>query len=147
MELLFYIVPSLIIAMMLFWAFAAVRRTVGLQRAWHSGLTANARCLNVFTKTSGGQGNTSVHTTVHHVYEFTTRDGRVVRFEERGGPATRLEGDVVTVYYTEDSKVFATAEEPGHVSNVAGLVALLVFIAVIICFCVGVMGYVPMGNL
>lgn len=110
-------------------------------------LTAKGRCLKVFTKTSGGHGNTSVHTTVHHVYDFTARDGRVVRFEEQGGPATRLEGDVVTVYYSEGRKVFATAKEPGHLANVAGLVAFLLFIAVVIGFCVGVMGYVPVGNL
>ncbi|MEV6333999.1 hypothetical protein AB0M12_04690 [Nocardia vinacea] len=58
MELLIELVPGLIIAVAVFMAFAAVRRTLGLQRAWTSGLTAKGRCLKVFTKTNGGHGNT-----------------------------------------------------------------------------------------
>ncbi|MEV5833560.1 hypothetical protein [Nocardia sp. NPDC052112] len=44
MELLIYIVPSLIIAVAVYMAFAAVHHTLGLQRAWTSGLTAMGRC-------------------------------------------------------------------------------------------------------
>ncbi|MEV2225014.1 hypothetical protein AB0E01_34800 [Nocardia vinacea] len=84
MNLLIHIVPSLMIAGALYLAFVAVRRTVELQRAWSSELTAKACCLKMYTATSGGGENTSVSTTRHHVYEFTARDGRVVRFEERG---------------------------------------------------------------
>ncbi len=39
-------------------------------------------------------------TTLHHVYEFATREGRTVRFEEAGGPRTTVEGDIVPVHYT-----------------------------------------------
>ncbi|WP_051183305.1 hypothetical protein [Nocardia vinacea] len=70
----------------------------------------------MFTKTSGGHGNTSVH----HVYDFTARDSRVVRFEEQGGPD----------------------QARGRCRD-----RVLQFIAVVIGFCVGVMGYVPVGNL
>jgi hypothetical protein len=55
-----------------------------------------------------------VTTTLHHVYEFTTREGRAVRFEERGGPGTVLEGDIVTVHYTADHPERATAEAPAR---------------------------------
>ncbi|MFF9623900.1 hypothetical protein [Streptomyces griseosporeus] len=53
-----------------------------------------------------------VSTTLHHVYESTTRDGRAVRFEEKNGPATVLEGDITTVWYVPDRPERATAHAP-----------------------------------
>ncbi|MEV2225015.1 hypothetical protein AB0E01_34805 [Nocardia vinacea] len=53
----------------------------------------------------------------------------------------------MTVYYCEGRKVFATAVEPGYMRNIAGLVATLLFLAVFIGICVGVMGYVPVDHL
>ena len=87
MEILFYIVPALMIAVASCAVVVVIRRSVRVSRAWSGGLTAEARCLRTYTTTSGG-GDSSVRTTLHHVYEFTTRDGRGVRFEEQGGPGT-----------------------------------------------------------
>ncbi|MFG1792132.1 DUF3592 domain-containing protein [Nocardia sp. NPDC049149] len=95
-----------------------------LRRAWDSGVTAEGRCLRIFTTTSGG-GDFRVRTTLHHVYEFTARDGRVIRFEETGGPATRVEGDRVTVYYAEGEEGAATTRTPRRVAETTGTPVLL----------------------
>lgn len=112
MDAFFYIIPGLIMAGALFAAYRVVQRWLQMRKAWNSGLTAEARCLRMFTTVHGGGNDTSVRTTVHHVYEFTARDGRAVRFEEEDGPVTRLEGDFVTVYYAEGENVVATAQAP-----------------------------------
>ncbi|MFF4258472.1 hypothetical protein ACFY1L_45520 [Streptomyces sp. NPDC001663] len=139
MDLFFYLVPGLILAVVLFGAYRVVRRSLQIRSAWNSGLTAEARCLRMFTTTHGGSGDTSVSTTLHHVYEFTARDGRVVRFEEEGGPATTLEGDFVTVHYAEGANVVATAKAPRRATLAASTVAILAFLGVIAVFCVGFM--------
>ncbi|WP_254643743.1 hypothetical protein [Streptomyces sp. BV286] len=139
MDLMFYAVPGLIMAVALFVSVRVVRRALDLRRVWNSGLTAEARCLRTYTTTSGGSGDSSVHTTLHHVYEFTARDGRAVRFEEEDGPGTTVEGDIVVVHYAEGEMVKATARPPGHVRNTASTVALLAFLAVVVVFCVGFM--------
>jgi len=139
MDALFYILPSLIMAAVIFLAIRVVRRALQLRGAWNSGLTAEARCLRAFTTTHGGHGDTSVRTTLHHVYEFTTRDGRLIRFDEEDGPATVIEGDIVTVHYTQGPDVVATAHRPNAVKNVAGTVAVLAFLGVAVAFCIGFM--------
>ncbi|MFE7166276.1 hypothetical protein [Streptomyces sp. NPDC057616] len=139
MDVLFYLVPSLILAVALFIAYRVVRRWLQLRAAWHSGLTAQGRCLRMFTTTHGGGNDTSVSTTLHHVYEFMTHDGRSVRFEEENGPATRLEGDLVTVYYTDGPSVVATAHEPGQRGQTVRAGFFLVFLTVVAVFCVGFM--------
>ncbi|WP_260859984.1 hypothetical protein [Streptomyces cupreus] len=138
MDLFFYLAPGLILAVVLFGAYRIVRRAWRLRRAWNSGLTAEARCLRMFTTTHGGSGDTSVSTTLHHVYEFTARDGRVIRFEEEG-PATTLEGDFVTVHYAEGREVNATARAPRRAGLAASTVAALAFFGVVAVFCVGFM--------
>ncbi|MFJ5302259.1 DUF3592 domain-containing protein [Streptomyces sp. NPDC088350] len=137
MDALFYVIPVLIIAVLLFAAVGVIRRARAANRAWSSGLTAEARCLRTYTTTSGGSGDTSVTTRLNHVYEFTTREGRTVRFEERGGPGTVLEGDIVTVYYTADHPERATAEAPARGKLLARTGAALAFFGVFIAFCVG----------
>ena len=72
MEAFFYIVPLLIIGIVCLAAFTVIRRAREVSSAWNSGLTAEARCLRTYTTASGG--DTSVHTVLHHVYEFTTRE-------------------------------------------------------------------------
>ncbi|MFI5685762.1 hypothetical protein [Streptomyces sp. NPDC051636] len=139
MEAMFYGIPGLIMGLALFVAYRVVRRSLQLRSAWNSGLTAEARCLRTFTTTHGGGNDTSVRTTLHHVYEFTTRDGRSVRFEEENGPATIVEGDIVTVYYTQGREVAATARRPSPVRNAAGALAMVAFLGVIVVFCVGFM--------
>ncbi|MGW2742046.1 hypothetical protein [Streptomyces sp. NPDC001450] len=139
MDVLFYLVPCLIMAVALFMAYRVVRRWLQIRGAWNSGLTAQGRCLRMFTTTRGGANDTSVSTTIHHVYEFTTPDGREIRFEEENGPATRLEGDLVTVYYKDGPTVAATAHEPGQVRQAAATLGILAFLGVVVVFCVGFM--------
>lgn len=139
MDVIFYLIPCLIMAVALFMGYRVVRRRLQMRRAWNSGLTAQGRCLRMFTTTHGG-GESSVRTTIHHVYEFQAKDGRPIRFEEEDGPATRLEGDLVTVYYYADGPdVVAIAQEPGRLKHTATTVATLAFVGVVVVFCVGFM--------
>jgi hypothetical protein len=137
MDLMFYAVPSLILAVVLFVAYRVVHRSLQLRSAWNSGLTAEGRCLRMFTTTHGGHNDTSVRTTLHHVYEFTARDGRTVRFEEEDGPATILEGDFVTIHYAEGDNVVATAKSPSHGKLAASTVFVLALLGVAVVFCIG----------
>ncbi|MBD0841838.1 MULTISPECIES: DUF3592 domain-containing protein [unclassified Streptomyces] len=144
MEVFFYIVPSLMIAFALLGAASMIRRSRRVSRAWSSGLTAEARCLRMYTTASGG-GDTMVRTTLHHVYEFTTREGRTVRFEEQNGPATTVEGDIVTVHYLADRPEQATAHAPARGRLAAESGCVLAFLGVFIAFCVGFMVVVHLG--
>ncbi|MFF1702062.1 DUF3592 domain-containing protein [Streptomyces sp. NPDC058252] len=139
MDVFFYAVPALMMAVVLLAAAKVVRRSMDLRRAWNSGLTAEARCLRSYTTSSGGGGDTSVTTTLHHVYEFTTREGRTVRFEEANGPSTVIEGDIVTVHYAAERPEKATAHAPSRGKAAAGTIGMLVFFGVIVAFCVGFM--------
>jgi hypothetical protein len=139
MDVFFYAVPGLIMAVAIFMAVAVIRRSLDMNRAWSSGLTAEARCLRSFTTTSGGGGDTSVSTTLHHVYEFRARDGRTVRFEEENGPATIIEGDIVTVHYIAERPEKATAHTPSRGKLAAGTAGILIFCTVIVLFCIGFM--------
>lgn len=136
MEAFFYIVPTIMIAGVLFLAYKALGRTRQVRAAWNSGVTAEGRCLRTYTRTSGGGGDTSVSTSLHHVYEFTARDGRAHRFEESGGPGTVIEGDFVTVYYAPEHPERATAHRPSRGRLAAGTGCLLAFFAVFIAGCV-----------
>ncbi|WP_405967303.1 DUF3592 domain-containing protein [Streptomyces sp. NBC_00015] len=135
MEAFFYLVPSIMIAGLLFGVFGLVRRSRRIARAWDGGLTAQARCLRSYTTTSGG-GDTMVSTTLHHVYEFTTREGRAVRFEEANGPGTTIEGDIVTVHYAAARPEEATAKAPARGRLLAESGCLLLFLGVAIALCV-----------
>ncbi|NEB04743.1 DUF3592 domain-containing protein [Streptomyces sp. SID13726] len=135
---LFYLAPGLIMVMALGMAYGVLRRWSRLRGAWNSGLTAEARCLRTYTTTSGG-GDSMVSTTLHHVYEFTTQDGRVVRFEEEGGPGSTVEGDIVTVHHTAGEPVVATAHAPGRTQHAVGVFGTLAFLGVVVAFCVGFM--------
>jgi hypothetical protein len=134
MEVFFYIVPMIIIAIVVLGAVSLTGRARQVSRAWNSGLTAEARCLRSYTTTSGG-GSSSVHTTLHHVYEFVTREGRAVRFEEKNGPGTIVEGDVVTVFYTADRPERATARTPARGKLAASTGCVLAFFGAVIAFC------------
>lgn len=136
MEAFFYIVPSIMIAVLALAAVTLVRRSQRVSRAWDSGLTAEARCLRSYTTTSGGAGDSMVSTTLHHVYEFTARDGRAVRFEEENGPGTTIEGDIVVVHYSADRPDQATARPPARGRLFAESGCLLLFLGVAISFCV-----------
>nr|WP_202515090.1 DUF3592 domain-containing protein [Streptomyces sp. SID161] len=136
-ELCFYVVPGLVLAALAFAAYRLVRRARRIGRTWSHGLTAEARCLRTYTTTSGGGGDTSVHTSLHHVYEFRARDGRTVRFEEEGGPATVLEGDITTVRYLPECPERATARPPAPGRLVGEAGCGLLFLGVAGAVCVG----------
>ncbi|MEU0388592.1 hypothetical protein [Streptomyces chartreusis] len=137
MDVVFYVVPGLIMAVAIFMAYRVVRRWLQIRGAWNSGLTAEGRCLRAYATVSGGHGDSSVRTALHHVYEFITRDGRVIRFEEEGGPGTIVEGDYVTVYYTDGRQVVATAQAPSRVRQAMTAVGMLAFLGVVVVFCAG----------
>lgn len=138
MEAMFYAVPVVMIAFIAFAAVRLVGRSRQISSAWNSGLTAEGRCLRSYTTTSGG-GDTTVTTTIHHVYEFTTRDGRTVRFDEAHGPATTIEGDHVTVHYLPDRPEQATAHGPARGRLAVETGCVMVFFGVVIAFCVAFM--------
>lgn len=141
MDVFFYIIPVLMMAVIAFWGHRVLRRWLQIRSAWNSGLTAEARCLKTFTTVSESMGEHSrVRTTIHHVYEFRTHDSRVVRFEEEDGPMTTVEGDFVTVHYTDGPNVVATAHGPGErVKQAAVSLGLLAFLGVAFAFCIGFM--------
>lgn len=142
---LLYAVPALVMSAVLLGAYHAVRRWHRAGSAWRSGLTAEAECLRVYPMAHGGSGDSRVHTRLRHVYEFRTREGRVVRFEEEGGPGTTLEGDIVTVHYADGPEVLATAL-PGRGGY--GVIAFmaLAFAGVTVLFCVGFMVVVAVAS-
>ncbi|MER5430879.1 DUF3592 domain-containing protein [Streptomyces sp. NPDC002588] len=137
MDIFFLIVPSIMIVGILFAMYTVISRSRRVSRAWGSGLTAEARCLRTYTTTgtSGGEHH-RVTTTLHHVYEFTTREGAAVRFEEENGPGTVLEGDIVTVFYPADRPEQATARPPAPGRLLAESGCLLAFLGVVLAFCV-----------
>ncbi|MGW0705134.1 hypothetical protein ACWD4G_04015 [Streptomyces sp. NPDC002643] len=141
MDFAFYLIPAVMMAVIAFMAYRITRRWFQIRSAWNSGLTAEGRCLKAFTTVSRGAGhNSAVHSTIHHVYEFKTHDGRAVRFEEEYGPLTTVEGDFVTVYYTDGPHVVATAHAPGQrLKQAAASFGLLAFLSVAFVFCVGFM--------
>ncbi|MFJ9035612.1 DUF3592 domain-containing protein [Streptomyces sp. NPDC102406] len=142
MDLIFYLAPSFIACVALCAGFAVVRRSLRLRAAWRGGLTAEARCLRAYTSRGGDD---HPHTTQHHVYEFTARDGRTVRIDEAGGPATTVPGDVVVVHYAARHPEHATARAPRPGTNLAGTVLLLGFLGVVVAFCVFFVAEVPTG--
>lgn len=138
MEALFNLVPLLLVALAVYMAVVLLRRSRQVSDAWSRGITAEARCVRSYTTTSGG-GDSMVRTTLHHVYEFTARDGRVIRFEEEGGPSTRVEGDSVTVHYLPERPEKATAKVPAPGKLAAGTGCAMLFLAVFIAFAVFLM--------
>ncbi|MFF4221635.1 DUF3592 domain-containing protein [Streptomyces abikoensis] len=98
------------------WAVVRMRR---LNAAWRGGVTAEGVCVSAYVVTTSrghGHGNIggSSHSTWHHVYEFTTPEGEVRRFEEGGGPRTVVGGDRVVVRYPQGRPDQATAIPPGE---------------------------------
>ncbi|MGW5613828.1 hypothetical protein [Streptomyces sp. NPDC003877] len=128
MYVILYVVPGLVVALAVWMACRAVRCWWRLRGAWDSRLTAEARCLGAYP---AGRG------VLHHVYEFITPDGRVITFEEDGGPATTAESDYVTVHYTAGRRIVATAQAPSRARRAMTAVGLLAFLGVIALFCAG----------
>ncbi|WP_189311704.1 DUF3592 domain-containing protein [Streptomyces brasiliensis] len=138
MEALFYVIPVLMIAAAGYGISRVLGRSRRISAAWNSGVTAPGRCLRTYTTTSGG-GDSMVHTTMHHVYEFITHDGRTVRFDEENGPATVLTGDIVTVHYVPQHPEHATAHRPAPGKLAAGTGCLVGCLGVFILGCLSFM--------
>ncbi|MEV5959190.1 DUF3592 domain-containing protein [Streptomyces sp. NPDC051987] len=139
MQVFFYIFPGIFVVVGVFGLVRTLRRSSEVSRAWRHGRTAEARCLRAYTTTSGGGGDTSVTTTLHHVYEFTTAEGRTVRIDERNGRSTVVEGDFVTVYYLPEQPEKATAQPPARGRLAVGTGCAVAFFVVFIAFALAFM--------
>ncbi|MFD5078346.1 DUF3592 domain-containing protein [Streptomyces sp. NPDC058371] len=128
MDAVFTILMPLIIIGMLWAAYAIVRRTKERQEAWESGLSARARVVRAWVRVQ--MVNNMPRRIQFHQYDFTTGDGRAVRFEESGGPANRVVGDETVVYYAPDRPDKATASEPQAGKDMALTVIWLILIGV-----------------
>ncbi|MGW2208153.1 hypothetical protein [Streptomyces sp. NPDC001781] len=135
MDAFLYFVPGLIVTGCVLGTVQVIRRALRTSRTWAHGLTAEGRCLHTYTKTSGGH-DTAVRSTLHHVYEFTTREGQRFRFDEVGGDSTVLAGDHVTVRYLAERPQWATALRPARGRLVLGTGVLVAFMAVVAVGCV-----------
>ncbi|MER7836852.1 DUF3592 domain-containing protein [Streptomyces sp. NPDC096040] len=150
MQAFFYVLPGIFVVLGVLGMVKTLRRSRRISRTWRHGRTAEARCLRAYTTTSGG-GETAVSTTLHHVLEFTTAEGRAVRIDERGGLSTVVEGDFVTVYYLPESPEKATAQPPARGRLAASTGCAVVFFAVFIGFALAFMisvhwGFSQMGT-
>ncbi|MFD8568200.1 DUF3592 domain-containing protein [Streptomyces sp. NPDC059639] len=133
MGLIFCAVAAVIACGALAMGGVLLRRALRLRAAWRGGLTAEARCLRAYTTTSGGD---SPITHQHHVYEFTTGDGRQVRVSEEDGPATIVEGDIVVLRYAADAPERATAKPYRPVALAVGMGCVALFVLFVVGFCV-----------
>ncbi|MGW0997628.1 hypothetical protein [Streptomyces sp. NPDC002520] len=107
-------------------AVGLVRRTRQRRAAWESGLTAQARVVRAWVTT---QFVDNVARRVQwHEYDYTTQDGRAVRFKEAGGPRDRAEGELVLVYYSPHEPDRATAGEPQAGKDAASTAVWLVLL-------------------
>ncbi|MEV7975158.1 DUF3592 domain-containing protein [Streptomyces sp. NPDC086519] len=140
MEAFFYIIPGIFVIVGVLGVVGTLRRSSEISRAWRHGRTAEARCLRSYTTTSGGGGDTAVTTTLHHVYEFTTAEGRTVRIDERNGRSTVVEGDFVTVHYLPEHPEKATAQPPAQGRLAVGTGCMVAFFVVFIVFALVFMG-------
>ncbi|MEU5537107.1 DUF3592 domain-containing protein [Streptomyces sp. NPDC020362] len=120
----FNICMTAMLAIIVLTAVGLVRRTQQRRAAWASGLTAQARVVRAWTTTH--MVNNVARRVQWHEYDYTTQDGRTVRFKESGGPRERATGDTTLVHYAlhEPDKATASATEPGK--DTAGTVVWLV---------------------
>lgn len=126
MDAIFNIVMPLMIAVLVWGGFAIVRRSRERQAAWESGLTAPARVVRAWATTQ--MVNNVARRVQWHEYDYTTGDGRAVRFKESGGPRSREAGDEVLVYYVAHDPEKATASPPQPSKDTATTVFGLIFI-------------------
>ncbi|MFI6093095.1 DUF3592 domain-containing protein [Streptomyces sp. NPDC051218] len=120
MDFVFHLLFPLIIVLMLWAAYAIVRRTRERRTAWESGLTASARVVRAWVTVQ--MVNNVARRIQWHEYDFTTADGLAVRFKESGGPTSREPGDETRVYYAGDEPDKATASEPQPGKDMFGMV-------------------------
>ncbi|MEV6834253.1 DUF3592 domain-containing protein [Streptomyces sp. NPDC051133] len=129
MDAIFHITMACLIGFFVWAAVALVRRTRQRRAAWESGLTAQARVVRAWATTQ--VVNNVARRVQWHEYDFTTRDGRFVRFKENGGPRDRSVGDHIVVHYAphEPDRATASAPQPGKDTAAA------VFGVLVLAFC------------
>ena len=110
MDVVFHLLFPLMIVLAIWAIYAIVRRSRERRSAWESGLTARARVVRAWVTVQ--MVNNVARRIQWHEYDFTTADGRAVRFKEAGGPRSREPGDETLVYYAGDEPDRATASEP-----------------------------------
>ncbi|MEU6601122.1 DUF3592 domain-containing protein [Streptomyces flaveolus] len=110
MDALFHISMAGLLAVLAWGAVAIVLRTRQRLAAWQSGFTAPARVVRAWA--TAQVVDNAARRVQWHEYDFTTQDGRAVRFKESGGPAGRGVGDQVLVHYAPGRPDKATAAEP-----------------------------------
>ncbi len=110
MDAMFDITMLALLAIFVCCGVALVRRTRQRREAWASGMTAQARVLRAWVTTR--MVNSVVQRVQWHEYDYTTADGRAVRFEESGGPRDQAAGDTVLVHYAPNAPERATTSEP-----------------------------------
>ncbi|MFC9157656.1 DUF3592 domain-containing protein [Streptomyces bauhiniae] len=135
MDAFLYLVPGVMFTGCVFGAVQVIRRARRTSKLWAQGRMAEGRCLNTYMKTSGGHDN-AVRSTLHHVYEFTTREGERFRFDEVGGDSTVVAGDHVVVRYLADRPQWATALQPAKGRLIFGTGVLVAFMGVVAVGCV-----------
>ncbi|MFD2690413.1 DUF3592 domain-containing protein [Streptomyces phyllanthi] len=122
MDWVFHILFPLLIVLCLYGGYEIIRRDRQRRAAW-SGLTAQARVTRAWVTTR--IVNDVPQRIQNHQFDFTTADGRAVRFEEAGGSPDLGVGDEILVHYASDDPDAATAFEPGTGST-RTVLALLV---------------------
>ncbi|MEU2061752.1 DUF3592 domain-containing protein [Streptomyces sp. NPDC013455] len=127
MDALFDISMAGLLAILAGGAVAMVRRTRQRLAAWDSGFTARARVVRAWATSQ--VVNNAARRVQWHEYDFTTHDGRAVRFKESGGPADRAVGEEVLVHYTPQRPDRATAAEPRPGRDLAVTVVWLAVLA------------------
>ncbi|MFI9200429.1 DUF3592 domain-containing protein [Streptomyces sp. NPDC053048] len=130
--------PALMAAGALAAAIGVIVNRRRLNAAWYRGVTVEGRCLRTYeTRTTWRRGlRENTHSTLSHVYEFTTPDGRTLRFEEEG-PATVFDGDTVPVRYPQGRPDRATALPPGDRGTRAKFRLKLAFLGFATLLCLG----------
>jgi hypothetical protein len=114
-----------------------VGRLRWIRRALAGGSRAEGRCVAAFTRTSGTTDG-APRTRRHFVFEFTTVEGRQVRFEDGSMPATTIEGDYVTVAYVPERPEKATVVRDGARAPYAEAAFTLVMLGVFFAMAVGI---------
>ncbi|WP_018544911.1 hypothetical protein [Streptomyces sp. LaPpAH-108] len=117
---------ALILVVMAVTAVGLVRRARQRRAAWASGLTAQARVVRAWT-TARVVDNVPQRVQWHE-YDFTTGDGRAVRFKESGGPRDRAKDDMVVIHYAAHEPDKATAGTPRPGAELTGTVVWLLLL-------------------
>lgn len=133
MGAMFLVIPVIFMGVALYMIGRRIVRLRRLLGIWRQGEQAEGRCLRTY-ETHRRSDNGSTSTTIHHVFEFTTRSGQQVRFEESGGSARVVQGDFVTVTYLPLTPERATAKPRKEGKEYAAAAAEIAFFVVFFSF-------------